>query len=293
MPYDVNPFPPADADRHAIWEMLVRRDIEAYLTADWDAHARDFVPDGFFGIDGLRSSNPDSWRPLYPSLDAYARNWIAFARQSIGVEYAEDHRLATYRATILRDIDIQGDFAVAHKKFDGSIARADGGMDRLNWQTIYLCRKLGQTWKIAGFLGYLPNPMGTADGPTRSVIRAPASSQHVTAGPYSPVLEVAAGRLVVISGQVAVGPDGTMLAADFAGQARATLSNCAAQLAAAGCTLADVFKVNCYVTDLDHWPQFNAVYLDIMPKPLPVRTTVQTGLLGDYLVEIEMWAAKP
>ena len=32
--------------------------------------------------------------------------------------------------------------------------------------------------------------------------------QHVTAGPYSPVLEVDARRLVVISGQVAIGRSG-------------------------------------------------------------------------------------
>ena len=35
---DVNPFPPADEARHQIWEMLVRRDIEAFVAGDWDAH---------------------------------------------------------------------------------------------------------------------------------------------------------------------------------------------------------------------------------------------------------------
>ncbi|WP_156911990.1 hypothetical protein [Kaistia adipata] len=36
----------------------------------------------------------------------------------------------------------------------------------------------------------------------------PGATQHRTAGPYSSVLDIDAGRLVVISGQVAVAPDG-------------------------------------------------------------------------------------
>lgn len=291
MSYDINPFPPADTDRHAIWEMLVRRDIEAYLNVDWDSHALDFDASGFFGIDGLRTCNPDGWRPLYPTLESYAKSWVAFAQQGANASYAEDLRMATYRCTILRDIDIMGDLAIAHKKFDGSVALTGGGFDVLNWQTIYVCRRVDGVWKIAGFLGFLPNPMGAAVA-SAPAIRAPASRQHDTAGPYSPVLEVSASRLVVISGQVGVDQSGTLRQTDFAGQARETLINCAAQLAAAGCTLADVFKVNCYVTDLADWPEFNAIYREVMPEPHPVRTTVQTGLLADFKIEIEMWAAK-
>jgi 2-iminobutanoate/2-iminopropanoate deaminase len=93
--------------------------------------------------------------------------------------------------------------------------------------------------------------------------RPPDARQHVTAGPYSPVLEVDARRLVVISGQVA-----------------------------ADCTLADVFKVNIYLIDLGHWTRFNAVYEAVMPEPRPVRTAVQAVLLPGFLVEIEMWAVK-
>lgn len=293
MSFDRNPFPEADADRHAIWEMLVRRDIDAYLEADWDRHAVDFAPDLFFGIDAGRSSNPDSWRPSFAALASYAENWLDFARQGRATQYAEDLRAATFRATVLRDIDITGDMAIAHKKFDGRIARADGGSDRLNWQTVYICRRIGGVWKIAGFIGYLPNPMGDATPARGPAIHAPPAQQHVTAGPYSPVLQIEAGKLVVISGQAAIAPGGELMAADFTGQARATLENCRTQLAAAGCTLGDVFKVNCYVTNLDNWPTFNAVYLEMMGKPLPVRTTIQAGLLPGLLVEIEMWAARP
>ena len=116
--------------------------------------------------------------------------------------------------------------------------------------------------------------------------------QHATAGPYSPVLEVDATRLVVISGQVAVDMDGAVVGETIEEQTRATLDNCADQLASANCTLADVFKVNIYLTDLSQWMRFNAVYEAMMPEPLPVRTAVQAVLLPGFVVEIEMWAVK-
>ena len=116
--------------------------------------------------------------------------------------------------------------------------------------------------------------------------------QHVTAGPYSPVLEVDARRLVVISGQVAVDYEGHVIGATIEEQTRATLANCASHLASAGCTLADVFKVNIYLSDLGHWTRFNAIYEELMPPLLPVRTAVQAILLPGFLIEIEMWAVK-
>lgn len=123
--------------------------------------------------------------------------------------------------------------------------------------------------------------------------RRPAGArQHTTAGPYSPVLEVDAQRLVVISGQIAIDHDGRMIGDTIEEQTRATLRACATQLASAGCTLGDVFKVNVYLADVSHWARFNSAYRELMPEPLPVRTTVQAVLLPGYLVEIEMWAVK-
>ena len=122
--------------------------------------------------------------------------------------------------------------------------------------------------------------------------RPKGARQHATAGPYSPVLEVDATRLVVISGQVAIDMDGQVVGSTIEEQTRATLQNCAAQLASADCTLGDVFKVNIYLTDLAQWARFNAVYEEMMVEPLPVRTAVQAVLLPGFLVEIEMWAVK-
>jgi 2-iminobutanoate/2-iminopropanoate deaminase len=114
----------------------------------------------------------------------------------------------------------------------------------------------------------------------------------VTAGPYSPVLEVDAGRLVVISGQAAIDKSGKVIGDTIEEQTRFTLQNCQAQLAAAGCTLADVFKVVVYMPDLGEWDRMNAVYREMMPEPRPVRTAVGARLLMSLKVEIEMWAVK-
>ncbi len=126
--------------------------------------------------------------------------------------------------------------------------------------------------------------------PRKSV--PPGADQHVTAGPYSPVIEVDARRLVVLSGQVAVDLDGRIVGETIEEQARSTLDNCRRQLMAAGCDFGDVFKVNVYLADLADWARFNAVYEESFPRPLPVRTAVQAVLMSDFRVEIEMWAVK-
>lgn len=124
--------------------------------------------------------------------------------------------------------------------------------------------------------------------------RIPAGAvQHKTAGPYSPVIEVDARRLVVVSGQVAVDLDGEVVGANIEEQTRATIDNCSRQLGTAGVSLGDVFKVNVYLSDLSDWARFNGVYEDMIPSPLPVRTAVQAVLLPGFRVEIEMWAVKP
>lgn len=289
---DTNPFPSADEARHAVWEMLVRRDIEAFVAGDWDKHFQDFAPDLFFGIDARFSDNPDSWRVTYADIARYRESWLSGARELKGRIDDADLRRSIFALTTLRDIEIMGDFALARKKFDGTIPLNDGSTVTLRWQTQYFCRRVDGRWRIAGFLGYLPNPMGSRTSPAPAK-HAPAAAQVPGAGPYSPVLEVAPGKIVVISGQAAVGPDGTTIGSDIRTQARVTIENCAMQLRNAGCSLADVFKVNVYMTDLNDWPAFNEVYAEMMPAPLPVRTAVETRLLRDFVVEIELWAVKP
>ena len=286
----MNPFPTTDPDRHAIWEMLVERDILAFTHADWQLVAEDFLADEFHAIDARRHSNPDSWQLAYPDLDAYRDAWLKQAVDFQSAHVGADPVAALHALTTLRDIEINGTRAVVHKKFDGSLQLRDGEQT-LCWQTLYHCRKVEGTWKICGFTGYLPNPMGeTARPPAPPAKRLPeGASQHTTAGPYSPVLEINPGKLVVISGQAALDHHGHVIGETIEEQTRLTLENCFAQLASAGCTPADVFKVNIFMTDLAEWPRLNAVYQEMMPPPRPVRTAVQAGLLFTLKVEIEMW----
>lgn len=118
------------------------------------------------------------------------------------------------------------------------------------------------------------------------------ASQHKTAGPYSPLLEIKGDTLVVLSGQAAIDMEGNVIGDTIEEQTRVTLENCRRQLANAGCTFADVFKVTAYVTDLKNWSRFNTVYCEIMGQPYPTRTAVEVGLLDKLLVEVEMWAVK-
>nr|WP_196108235.1 MULTISPECIES: hypothetical protein [unclassified Ochrobactrum] len=150
----VNPFA-GDRDREQIWEMLVRRDIEAFVSQDWSLVADDFDEVRFLGIHAHNDRNPDKWDAGFPTLASYRDEWLRQAAESAAVEYAESLAEGIFRATDLSVIDVTGDVALARKKFDGTIARKDGSVDRLNWQTLYFCRRDKARWKITGFVGYM------------------------------------------------------------------------------------------------------------------------------------------
>ena len=288
-----NPFPTSDKDRYAIWEMLVDRDIKAFIGQDWSMVANDFVEENFMGIDAGRLGNPDGWRLSYPDLADYKAEWLRQAKLFSETEWAEGPTEALFRNTVLRDIDINDDSALVHKKFFGGITMKDGTFAPTEWQTLYRCRKVDGQWKIVGFTGYMPHFLGQKAVALLNGKRAPDQAvQHKTAGPYSPVLEVDSSKLVVISGQAAIDPEGNIIGDSIEDQAAYTLDNCQSQLVYAGCTLDDVFKVNVYLRDLDDWPRFNEVYKTYFKDPLPVRTAIGSGLLMTLLVEIEMWATK-
>jgi hypothetical protein len=155
-----NPFPADDPDRHALWEMLVARDIEAFVRQDWSMVADDFIEQGFMGVDGRNQGNPDSWRLTFPTLAHYRESWLRDSVAMAGQVDIDRLRQAIYAATSLLEIEINGDAALLHKKFDGEIIIRNGELVRMLWQTVYQCRKVNGVWKISGFVGYLPNPMG-------------------------------------------------------------------------------------------------------------------------------------
>jgi hypothetical protein len=141
----MNPFDATrDPDRHAIWQMLVLRDSEAFVAQDWSKVADDFDAENFEGIRCANSTNPDEWRIVFPRLENYRDAWLSaardFATKSFPGMTPLDALLARCR---LEQIDIEGEMGLAHKKF----------LDR---QTLYRLRRRVGRWKIVGFLGYLP-----------------------------------------------------------------------------------------------------------------------------------------
>lgn len=151
---EINPFPPEDADRHAIWEMLVRRDSDFFLSGDWSLVAHDYNADGFLGIECDKSLDPDDWRPAYPSLAAYRD--AAIAGRWSPDNFAEPLRTAWFRCQSMTRIDIAGGRALAHKRIQGSIARTAGGALELGWRSVFHLHRVSGQWKVAGFTGYLP-----------------------------------------------------------------------------------------------------------------------------------------
>lgn len=156
-----NPFPETDTDRRAIWEMLVPRDIDAWTSADWGMVSGDFIAANFTGVSGNFQPDPQGFTLAFPTLEAYRAEWLRQAQgyqadKAAGV-FAGDPRPHIYAATRLEEVEIDGDAALVRKKFDGRLPKANGSFDRMNWQTLYICRRDGGRWKIAGFVGYLPH----------------------------------------------------------------------------------------------------------------------------------------
>jgi 2-iminobutanoate/2-iminopropanoate deaminase len=104
---------------------------------------------------------------------------------------------------------------------------------------------------------------------------------------------VVSGDFVYTSGQVAFDAEGTLVPGGLEAQTAQVFENLRAYLAAAGCTLDDVVKVNAYLTDLGQFDVFNRVYAERFSEPYPARTTVGVSLADGLLVEIEAVARIP
>jgi hypothetical protein len=153
-----NPFHPvSDPDRHAIWHRLVLVDSEAFVAGDWSMIEADFDATCFEGLRCGESANPDDWKLAFPTIESYRDGWLAASREFLTKKFLEHSALQAVMARAhLDQIDIVGDRALAHKKFHGEIPMADGTFLSGKRQTIYRLHKRGNSWKIVGFLGFLP-----------------------------------------------------------------------------------------------------------------------------------------
>lgn len=91
---------------------------------------------------------------------------------------------------------------------------------------------------------------------------------------------VVANGFVFVSGQGPVDPATGRMPDDFAGQVRQTLANLRTILEGAGSSLDDVVKINCYLSDVTRFREWNALYAEFFPAAPPARTTVACQLNG-------------
>lgn len=110
-------------------------------------------------------------------------------------------------------------------------------------------------------------------------------------GPYSPA--VRAGDFIIVSGQGGM-KDGAIVEGGVAAQTEQTMANLADRLAEMGAGLGDIVKTTCFLTDMDTFATFNAVYGAALGDHRPARSTVEVSALpAGMAVEVEAWAHKP
>ena len=102
-----------------------------------------------------------------------------------------------------------------------------------------------------------------------------------------------ANGFVFVSGQVALGDDGEVIPGGVVAQTHHCIQSIISILEQAGCTLKDVVKVNAWLDDTRDFQAFNRVYADYFRDGLPARACVQSALMVDAKVEIEVIAVQP
>ena len=108
-------------------------------------------------------------------------------------------------------------------------------------------------------------------------------------GPYSQAKIV--GNLVFTSGQIPLEPSaGQILVTTIEDQTDRVCKNIAAVLEAAGCTLENVVKTVCYLSNMEDFAAFNSVYEKYFTSK-PARSCVAVKELPKKaLVEVEVIA---
>lgn len=110
----------------------------------------------------------------------------------------------------------------------------------------------------------------------REIIATPEAPQAI--GPYSQAVKV--GDTVWLSGQIPLIPATMELVqGDAAAQARQVFDNLRAVARAAGGDLADIVKLNIYLTDMAAFLQVNEVMKVYFAPPFPARAAVAVAAL--------------
>jgi len=110
----------------------------------------------------------------------------------------------------------------------------------------------------------------------REIINTAAAPAAI--GTYSQAVKV--GDTVYLSGQIPLVPQTMQLVAgDIDAQIRQVFDNLQAVAQAAGASLADIVKLNIYLTDLTHFPLVNEVMAGYFQEPYPARAAIGVASL--------------
>lgn len=110
-------------------------------------------------------------------------------------------------------------------------------------------------------------------------------------GPYSQA--ILSGDTLYVSGNIPVNPSGGGIPDGIEAQTKQVFENMKAVLKEAGMDFSDVVKTTAFLTDLDNFAAFNALYSDYFIAPYPARSCVEVSKLPKgVLVEVECVAKK-
>ena len=110
----------------------------------------------------------------------------------------------------------------------------------------------------------------------REIIHTDKAPQAI--GPYSQAVKV--GTTVYLSGQIPLVPETMeLLEGDMEAQIRRVFDNLSAVAEAAGGSLADIAKLNIFLTDLGHFPLVNELMKDYFSQPYPARAAIGVAAL--------------
>lgn len=119
------------------------------------------------------------------------------------------------------------------------------------------------------------------------------STAPAAVGPYSPAVAFDGGKILFVSGQVAIDPSTQqVMNGTVAEQTELVLTNLRALLESGGSGMDRVLKTTVFLIDMNDFGAMNEVYAKHFPGVKPARSTVEVRRLPkDVRVEIEAIAA--
>ena len=119
-------------------------------------------------------------------------------------------------------------------------------------------------------------------------------------GMYSHGMVAPGGEIVVVAGQVGMGPGGQVAGGDVVAQTKQALDNVRAVVEAAGCAMRDVVRLQTFLTHAGDIDGFMKARAEVFPRYFPDGAYPPNTLLivsrlvkPELLVEIEAMAVKP